>query len=124
MLSMSLDKVYKPKRGHKHQKLLLEKGDHLEEIQVLLERHDQHIKSMERQMEDLKEVYSEVKSISSTLVMLTTELKHINSQLSFQQRKIEEFEKQPHDRLNQITTAIIAALTGCIVSIVAGLLMQ
>lgn len=88
----------------------------MEEVCVVLERHDQHIKSLQHQVDDLKGVQSEIKVMSETLITLTNEIKHTNEHMARQEQRIEEIEKQPRARLNQITTAIIAALAGGIIT--------
>lgn len=86
------------------------------DIQVILERHDQKIQSLERSVADLKSVQAEIRAMNETLVMLATELKHTNEHLARQEQKIDEIESQPRNRLQQIITAIIAALAGGLVS--------
>lgn len=90
----------------------------MEEVCIVLERHDQHIKSLQHQVDDLKGVQSEIKVMNETLITLTNEIKHTNESLMRQEQKIEEIEKQPRARLNQIVTAIIAALAGGIITAV------
>ncbi len=89
----------------------------MEEVNVILERHDQYIQSLQRQMDDLREVQTEIRTMNKTLIMLATELKHTNEHLARQERKIDEIERQPKLRLNQIITAIIAALSGGLISV-------
>jgi hypothetical protein len=54
--------------------------------------------------------------MNETLVMLATELKHTNEHLARHERKIDEMEGQPKARLQQIVTAVIAALAGGLIS--------
>ena len=86
------------------------------DIVVALERHDQHIKSLQHQVDELKEVQHEIRTMNETLVTLTAEIKHTNEHLARHERQLEEIEQQPKARLNQIVTAIIAALTGGLIS--------
>lgn len=92
----------------------------MEEVQIVLERHEQKIKSLERDMSVMKEVQAEIKSMNETLVTLATELKHTNEHLARHERKIEEIDSQPKIRMQQIITAIIAALAGGFISILLG----
>mgnify|MGYP002604577324 FL=1 len=86
------------------------------EIDVLLERHDQYLKSLQHQVNDLREVQGEIRTMSETLVTLTTEIKHTNANVTELKQKVETIEDQPKARLNQIITAIIAALAGGMIS--------
>ena len=88
----------------------------MEATQIVLERHEQRIQTMERELSDLKAVQTEIRSMSETLVMLATELKHTNEHLARHERKIDEMESQPKARLQQIVTAVIAALAGGLIS--------
>ena len=54
--------------------------------------------------------------MSETLVTLTTEIKHTNANVTELKQKVETIEDQPKARLNQIITAIIAALAGGMIS--------
>lgn len=85
-------------------------------IDIRLERHDQHIKSLQHQVDALRAVQSEIKTMSETLVALTTEIKHTNQCVNDLKQKVDSMESQPRARLNQIVTAIIAALAGGIIS--------
>lgn len=88
----------------------------MEEIEVVLERHEQQIKTLEREMTDMKTVQAEIRSMHDTLVTLTTELKHANEHLARHEQKIDEIKSVPGQRMQQIVTAIIAALAGGMIS--------
>ncbi len=95
----------------------------MEDMQIVLERHEQQLKALEREVSDLKAVQVEIRSMNETLVTLATELKHTNEHLARHERKIDEIENQPKMRMQQIVTAIIAALAGGLISTVIGLLL-
>lgn len=88
----------------------------MEEIEVVLERHEQQIKTLERDMMDMKTVQAEIRSMHDTLVTLTTELKHANEHLARHEQKIDEIKSVPGQRMQQIVTAITAALAGGLIS--------
>lgn len=95
----------------------------MDETQIVLERHEQKINAIEKEISELKAVQSEIRSMNETLVTLATELKHTNEHLARHERKIEEMESQPRARMQQIVTAIIAALAGGLVSAIIGLII-
>lgn len=88
----------------------------MEEIHVLLERHDQNIKTLQKQVTDLHQVQDEIRIMNETLITLANELKHANEHLARHEEKIDEMENRPRVRLNQITAAAVTALTSCLVS--------
>ena len=90
----------------------------MEEIEVVLERHEQQIKTLERDMTDMKTVQAEIRSMHDTLVTLTTELKHANEHLARHEQKIDEIKGIPGQRMQQIVTAVIAALAGGMISMI------
>lgn len=92
----------------------------MEEIQIILERHEQKLQSLEQDISDLKAVQTEIRSMNETLVTLATELKHTNEHLKRHEEKIDAIEQQPRLRLQQIGAAILAALTGGIITILLG----
>ena len=94
----------------------------MEDVEVVIERHEQRIKILEREMSAMRQVQAEIRSMNETLVTLATELKHTNEHLARHERKIDEMDSLPKQRLQQIITAIIAALAGGIISMVIGAL--
>ena len=96
----------------------------MEEVQIVLERHESRLKRLEFEMADLKEVHKEIRSMNETLVTLATELKHTNEHLARHERKIEEIDGVPRQRMHQITTAIIAALAGGLISTIIGRILN
>lgn len=95
----------------------------MEEAHIVLERHDQQLKILERDISDLKAVQTEIRTMNEALVTLATELKHTNEHLARHEQKIDAIEAQPRMRMQQIVTAIIAALAGGLISAVIGLIL-
>ena len=89
----------------------------MDEIRISLERHDQQLKTLMRDVADLRAVQSEIRSMNETLVTLATELKNTNEHLSRHERKLEEIENQPKHNFQHIIASIISAVAGCIVSL-------
>ena len=65
------------------------------EIEVIIERHEQQILSLERDMMAMKEVQAEIRSMNETLVTLANELKHTNEHLKRHEKKIEKLIHSP-----------------------------
>ena len=95
----------------------------MEDAQIVLERHEQRILTMERDISDLKAVQGEIRTMNEALVTLATELKHTNEHLARHEQKIDAIEGQPRMRMQQIVTAIIAALSGCLISAFIGMIL-
>lgn len=93
------------------------------DIEVIVEGHEQRIKSLERDMSDMKEVQAEIRTMNESLVTLANELKHTNEHLARHERKIDEIDAVPKQRMQQIITAIIAALAGGLITTFIGLLL-
>lgn len=99
-------------------------GSAMGDVEVILERHEQQIKTLEREMSDMKEVQAEIRTMNETLVTLATELKHTNEHLARHEKKIDEIDNIPKQRMQQIITAIIAALAGGLISAVIGMILN
>ncbi len=93
------------------------------DIEVIIEGHEHRIKTLERDMHDMKEVQSEIHSMNENLVVLANELKHTNEHLARHERKIDEIDAVPKQRIQQIITAIISALAGGVISAVIGMII-
>jgi len=96
----------------------------MEDAQIVLERHEQRLKTLERDISDLKAVQTEIRTMNETLVTLATELKHTNEHLARHEQKIDAIETQPKARIQQITTAIVAALAGGLISALIGMILK
>ena len=93
------------------------------DIEVIIELHEQRLKTLERDMCAMKNVQIEIRSMNETLVTLANELKHTNEHLARHERKIDEMDAIPKQRMQQIVTAIIAALAGSLISAVIGMVL-
>ena len=96
----------------------------MEDAQIVLERHEQRIRAIERDISDLKAVQTEIRTMNETLVTLATELKHTNEHLARHEQKIDAIESQPRLRIQQITTAIVAALAGGLITTIIGIILK
>ncbi len=95
----------------------------MEEVIVTLERHEQKLKTLERDVSALREVQAEIRAMNETLLTLASELKHTNEHLARHERKLDEIDHQPKQRLQQIVTAIISALAGGLISTIIGIVL-
>ena len=95
----------------------------MEDAQIILERHEQRLRTLERDVSEFKTVQAEIRTMNETLVTLATELKHTNEHLARHEQKIDDIEGQPRARMQQIVTAIIAALAGGLISAVIGMIL-
>ena len=95
----------------------------MDDTKIVLERHEQRLKILERDIKELQDIRSELKTMSETLVVLMSEMKHTNEQLARNEKKIDLMENQPRIRMQQIITAIVSALAGVIVSAPIGTLL-
>ena len=96
----------------------------MEDVQIVLERHEQQLKILKRDVSDLKAVQAEIRTMNETLVTLANELKHTNEHLARNEKKIDAIESQPKMRAQQITTAIISALAGGLISAIIGMIIK
>lgn len=94
----------------------------MDDIYITLERYGQKLTSLEREIVSLREVQTEIRSMNKALISLAAELKHTNQHLARHERKLEEIENQPKNRLNQIVTAVIAAISGGIITFIINLI--
>lgn len=95
----------------------------MEEASVILERHEQRINTLERDISDLKAVQTEIRTMNENLVTLATELKHTNEHLERHEQKIDEIENRPQLKMQQIATAVVSALAGGLISAIIGIFL-
>ena len=94
----------------------------MDEMKIILERHEQRIKTLERDVKELQDIRSELKAMSESLVELATEMKHTNEHLVRNEKKIDLIENQPQMRMQQIITAVLSALIGGLISIIISMI--
>ena len=92
----------------------------MDDWKIVMERHEQRLKTLERDVKELQDIRSELKAMGEALVKLTTEVKHTNEHLARNEKKIDLIENQPKMRMQQIITTIISALAGVIISATIG----
>ena len=61
----------------------------MEKIEVVLERHDQKINALEKEIAVMREVQAEIRAMNEALVTLATELKHTNEHLTRNEQKLD-----------------------------------
>ena len=92
-----------------------------EDVRIALSRVEQRLSGIEHDVSGLKAVQGEIRTMNETLITLANELKHTNQHLARHEQKIDEIESVPKMRLQQIVTAIIAAVAGAVISTLIGL---
>ena len=71
----------------------------MEEANILIERHELRLNTLERDVKALQDIRSELKTMGETLVLLTTEMKHLSEHLVRNEEKIDRMESQPRARM-------------------------
>ena len=92
----------------------------MEDEGIVLERHEQRIAVLEREIRELRLVRDEIRAMNESLVILTNELKHTNEHMGSHERRLDEIERAPHARAREITTAVAAALAAACASFLLG----
>ena len=90
----------------------------MEDPALVLERHEQLLKGMKRDIDNLREMQNEIRAINETLVTLATEMKYTNEHLSRHEKKLDEIESRPKWLVQQIVIAVVAAIVGGIIGII------
>ena len=81
-----------------------------EEFPVVLERHEQMLRSLQKQLDELKSVQREIKAMNESLIEITNEINHTNSSLSSCESKISELQSAPGRRWEKIAVSVISSV--------------
>ena len=81
-----------------------------DEYPVALERHEQLLISLQAQLNDIKEVQTEIKKMNEALITLTNEMKNTNIALQGQEARLKSLEKVPLARYESIIAAVISSV--------------
>lgn len=90
-----------------------------EDISVTLGCHAQSIKSLQHQINEIKELTKELRVMNTALTTLTSELKHTNKTISEHGGRIDRLESVPAGRREKIVNAIISALASAVIGFLA-----
>lgn len=96
----------------------------MNDIEIILARHEQQLNTLEREVSELKQVQKEIRSMNENLITLATELKNTNSALARHEKKLDEIDSVPKMRIQQIASALIAAIAGGAVSLLLSILVR
>ena len=94
----------------------------MEQTEVVLAKHDQKIKALERELSVMREVQAEIRTMNEALIALATELKHTNEHLQRNESKLDALENAPRARAEKITLAVIASLATGLITALIGIL--
>lgn len=92
----------------------------MEDEGIVLERHEQRITVLEREIRELRLVRDEIRAMNESLVVLTNELRHTNEHIHSHEERLGEIERAPRARTREIVTAILAALAAAVASLLLG----
>ncbi len=86
-----------------------------DEVALSAQRHEMQIRSLQHQINDIKEVTKEIKTMNETLIVLTEELKHTNDTLKTHDGRIDALELAPKSRWNTLINAVLtSAVSGLV----------
>ena len=94
------------------------------ELDVVIERHEQRLNTLERDMGAMKDVQNEIRTMNESLVTLANEMRHTNEHLARHERRIDEIDAVPRLRLQQTVTAVVSALAGGLISMIISLIIS
>ena len=80
-----------------------------EDISNALGRHEQMILSVQKQIDELKTVQSEIKVMNESLIEITNEIKHTNKSILSCEMKINELQSVPGRKWEKITVSVISS---------------
>lgn len=86
------------------------------DIEHRLTENEQRSKSNTHRIDKLEPIVNEIHTMSETMVRLVGEVQHTNENVSEIKEKVEVLESKPSARMEQIKTAIIAAIASAIIS--------
>lgn len=84
-------------------------------IEHRLTENEQRAKSNTHRIDKLEPIVKEIHTMSETMVRLVGEVQHTNENVSEIKEKVEVLESKPSARMEQIKTAIIAAIASAII---------
>ncbi len=81
-----------------------------EEVFVALSKHEQSIKALQHQINEIKNMTKELQVMNTSLTELTSELKHTNENMTDHSRRLDALEAVPKNRLEKVIGSVLSAL--------------
>lgn len=81
-----------------------------EDIMIVMERHEQKLNHLQKQLDELKAVQKEIKAMNESLIKITNEIKHTNASLLSCEMKINELQSAPAKKWEKITVSLISSV--------------
>ncbi len=86
-----------------------------EEIFISLSKHEQSIKALQHQIDEIKNMTKELRVMNTSLTELTSELKHTNQNILEHNRRLNVLEEIPKHRTEKVLGAILSAVASAAV---------
>ena len=103
----------------------------IEDRDIIIERHDQHIKALQHQVDDLKDVVEEVRKLSGTLIELTGEIKRTNDSVERHEKEItknsgqiDQLKSRKGDLWDKLMTILLTALVSGVVGYILAMIFK
>ena len=77
---------------------------------IVMERHEQKLNHLQKQLDELKAVQKEIKAMNESLIKITNEIKHTNASLLSCEMKINELQSAPAKKWEKITVSLISSV--------------
>lgn len=94
----------------------------MEKTEITLAHHEERILVLEREISVMKEIQTEIRAMSESLLVFAEELKHTNRHLDKQEARLAAVEDAPRKQAQRITVAVISALSAALATTLIGLL--
>lgn len=94
-----------------------------EETAVILERHDQNIKSLKHRMDKVEKSQEEIVELTKAVNELTINMKHMIEEIKEQGNRLEKMESEPIENAKYYKKTAIACVITTIVGGVVGALV-
>lgn len=93
------------------------------DIENRLTKVEERAKSNTHQIEDLKEITSEIRSLATSVVKLTEQMKSSNDTMAEIKQDVKAMQKQPQKLIMSMETAGLTAIISAVVGAVMALIL-
>ncbi len=81
-----------------------------EEITASLRCHEQSLKALQHQINEIKNITKELAEMNMSLTQITSELKYTNTSINDHGKRIEYLESVPKNRVEKLIGSVLSAL--------------
>ena len=96
----------------------------MQDIEQTVVRHEENIKQIYEQINDIRQNATEIRSLSLSISELVVELRHTNNHIKTHEARLSALEKRPSLWMDKLINIVLTAIVGGVVGYMLSFLLR